>query len=84
MDRLAEIGRAWLAIPGMNAATMCPWPLLRAVRRLSRSISRPIKPLEGNDHTVSLLPEEFTAMVRQIRDIEESIGTAAPRRSFHR
>ena len=37
------------------------------------------KTLEGNDHTVSLLPEEFAAMVRQIRDIEESIGTAAPR-----
>ncbi|MEP4740492.1 N-acetylneuraminate synthase family protein [Saccharospirillum sp.] len=31
--------------------------------------------LEGNDHKVSLLPKEFTLMVRQIREIEESIGS---------
>ena len=35
--------------------------------------------LEGNDHTVSLLPEEFKAMVQQIREVETAIGSAAPR-----
>lgn len=35
--------------------------------------------LEGNDHKVSLLPKELTNMVRQIRDVEESLGSDDPR-----
>ncbi len=31
--------------------------------------------MEGNDHKVSLLPAEFAAMVRAIRDVESAIGT---------
>lgn len=30
--------------------------------------------MEGNDHKVSLLPDEFAEMVRGIRDIEEAMG----------
>jgi N-acetylneuraminate synthase len=30
--------------------------------------------MEGNDHKVSLLPDEFSQMVRAIRDIEEAMG----------
>jgi len=37
------------------------------------------KGLEGNDHKVSLLPDELTAMVRGIRDLEEGMGVAGPR-----
>ncbi|MDX1735561.1 MAG: N-acetylneuraminate synthase family protein, partial [Halioglobus sp.] len=33
--------------------------------------------LEGNDHTVSLLPDEFAQMVREVRVLEEALG--APR-----
>lgn len=33
------------------------------------------KNLEGVDHRVSLLPAEFAAMSRQIRDVESSLGT---------
>jgi len=32
------------------------------------------KSMEGNDHKVSLLPEEFTRMVEGIRQVEESLG----------
>ena len=35
--------------------------------------------MEGNDHKVSLLPDELTAMVRQTRELEEAMGSAAPR-----
>ena len=35
--------------------------------------------MEGNDHKVSLLPDEFAEMVRQIRAVEESIGQASAR-----
>ena len=36
--------------------------------------------MEGNDHKVSLLPDEFQAMVRAIRDVEEAMGSAGERR----
>lgn len=35
--------------------------------------------MEGNDHKVSLLPDELAAMVRQTRELEEAMGSAAPR-----
>jgi N-acetylneuraminate synthase len=35
--------------------------------------------MEGNDHQVSLLPEELEELVRGIREIEEARGTSAPR-----
>ncbi len=35
--------------------------------------------LEGNDHKVSLLPGEFAEMVQRVREVEEALGTAAPR-----
>ena len=35
--------------------------------------------MEGNDHKVSLLPEEFSTMVKLIRNVEEAIGTKEPR-----
>ena len=35
--------------------------------------------MEGNDHKVSLLPEEFAEMVRQIRNVEESMGHSMER-----
>lgn len=35
--------------------------------------------MEGNDHRVSLLPEEFATMVKGIREIEEAKGTKALR-----
>jgi len=38
------------------------------------------KSMEGNDHKISLLPEEFASMVKGIREIELAIGTAAERR----
>ncbi|MBT7624616.1 MAG: CBS domain-containing protein, partial [Flavobacteriaceae bacterium] len=37
------------------------------------------KNMEGNDHKVSLLPEEFSDMVVKIRDIEQSLGTSKAR-----
>ena len=37
------------------------------------------KGMEGNDHKVSLLPEEFQEMVLQIRSTEEAMGTGSAR-----
>ncbi len=38
------------------------------------------KSMEGNDHKVSLLPDEFARMVIGIRQVEEGLGTAEERR----
>ena len=79
MDRLAEIGQCLVGYSGHERGYHVP---VAAVARGAKIIEKHFttdKTLEGNDHTVSLLPEEFAAMVRQIRDVEESIGTAAPR-----
>ncbi len=38
------------------------------------------KSMEGNDHKVSLLPDEFARMVTGIRQVEESMGAAEDRR----
>ncbi len=35
--------------------------------------------MEGNDHKVSLLPEEFAEMVRQIRNVEQAMGQGRSR-----
>lgn len=35
--------------------------------------------MEGNDHKVSLLPEEFSSMVNAIRNVEQSLGTGGQR-----
>jgi len=35
--------------------------------------------LEGNDHRVSLLPDEFARMAEGIRQVEESLGTGSAR-----
>jgi len=37
------------------------------------------KTMEGNDHKVSLLPEEFKEMVTKIREVEESMGKSTER-----
>src|SRR5690606_7733492 len=35
--------------------------------------------MEGNDHKVSLLPDEFASMVEGIRQVEAALGTSSPR-----
>ena len=37
------------------------------------------KSMEGNDHKVSLLPDEFSRMVESIRNIEKAMGDASER-----
>ncbi len=79
MDRLAEIGQSLVGYSGHERGYHVP---IAAVARGAKIIEKHFtidKTLEGNDHTVSLLPDEFTAMVQQIREVEEAIGTAAPR-----
>ena len=75
MDRLAELGHCLIGYSGHERGFHVP---VAAVARGAKIIEKHItldKGWEGNDHKVSLLPEEFSMMVHQLREIEEALGT---------
>ncbi|MCL6423238.1 N-acetylneuraminate synthase family protein [Brachybacterium sp. JHP9] len=79
MDRLAELGDGIVGYSGHERGWHVP---VAAVARGAAIIEKHVtvdKSLEGNDHKVSLLPEELAQMVRQIRDLEEALGSDQPR-----
>ena len=79
MQRLAEIGHCPVGYSGHERGYHVP---LAAVALGATIIEKHLttdRTLEGNDHQVSLLPDELAAMVRQIREVEASLGTAEPR-----
>lgn len=74
MDRLAEIGQCIVGYSGHERGFHVP---IAAVARGARIIEKHFtvdREMEGNDHKVSLLPDEFAQMVQRIREVEESIG----------
>ncbi len=80
LDRLGEIGRCPVGYSGHERGISVA---LAAVARGAKVIEKHLtldKNMEGSDHKVSLLPEEFAAMVQGIRQIEAAVGNAEPRR----
>lgn len=80
LERLKEIGDCPVGYSGherdINIA-------IAAVAKGAKVIEKHFtvdKSMEGNDHKVSLLPQEFQAMVRGIRQVEEALGTAGERK----
>ena len=79
LDRLKEIGECPVGYSGHERGIATA---IAAVARGATVIEKHFtldKSLPGNDHKVSLLPEEFRAMVQGIREVEESLGSAAHR-----
>lgn len=79
MDRLAEIAQCIVGYSGHERGYHVP---IAAVARGAKIIEKHFTvdtTMEGNDHKVSLLPEDFAAMRRRIRETEESIGEGTPR-----
>lgn len=79
MDRLASLGSCPVGYSGHERGYHVP---IAAVARGAQIIEKHFtidKTLEGNDHQVSLLPEEFAEMVRRIREVELALGTDAAR-----
>ncbi|MDA4829606.1 MULTISPECIES: N-acetylneuraminate synthase family protein [Kocuria] len=80
MDRLAELGGCPVGYSGHERGSHVP---VAAVARGAHIVEKHFtvdRDMEGNDHAVSLLPHEFAQMVEQIRQVEQAIGTAEPRR----
>ncbi|UVY84833.1 N-acetylneuraminate synthase family protein [Brachybacterium sp. NBEC-018] len=79
MDRLAELGDCLVGYSGHERGWHVP---LAAVARGASIIEKHVtvdRTLEGNDHKVSLLPDELAEMVRRIREVEEALGSDRPR-----
>ena len=80
LSRLKEIGQCPVGYSGHERGMFVA---IAAVAKGAKVIEKHLtldKTMEGNDHKVSLLPEEFSDMVQGIRQIDESLGSAAQRR----
>lgn len=79
MDRLAELGHCPVGYSGHERGHHIP---VAAVARGAKIIEKHFtldRTMEGNDHKVSLLPDEFAEMVREIRDVEAALGVGGTR-----
>ncbi len=79
LSRLKEIGECSVGYSGHERGIAVP---IAAVALGAKMIEKHFtldKSMEGNDHKVSLLPEEFAMMVTQIRQVEESLGEGRSR-----
>ena len=74
MDHLRETGSCLIGYSGHERGINVS---LAAVARGAKVLERHFtlnQNMEGNDHRVSLLPDEFALMVKGVREIEESLG----------
>jgi sialic acid synthase SpsE/sugar phosphate isomerase/epimerase len=80
MERLRKLGGGLVGYSGHErgysvavAAVACGAKLIEKHFTVDRE-------MEGNDHRVSLLPQEFAQMVAGIREVEAAMGNASERR----
>lgn len=79
MDHLREIGKCPIGYSGHERGYSVP---VASVARGARIIEKHLtvdRNLEGNDHKVSLLPDEFKLMVDAVRQVEQALGTGGSR-----
>lgn len=80
MTRLAEIGKCPVGYSGHERGHHVPIAAVALGARIIEKHFTVDRAMEGNDHKVSLLPDEFADMVSQIRDVEAALGVIEPRR----
>jgi len=79
MDRLKEISQGPVGYSGHERGyEVCIAAVARGAKIIEKHLTLD-RNMEGNDHRVSLLPDEFTSMVKAIRNVEEAIGSGAER-----
>lgn len=79
LTRLAEIGRCPVGYSGHERGFHIPVAAVAMGAKIVEKHFTTDRGLEGNDHKVSLLPDEFAEMVVRIREVEDSLGSAEPR-----
>jgi N-acetylneuraminate synthase len=80
LDRLKAIGDCPVGYSGHERGIAVA---IAAVSRGAKVVEKHFtidRNLEGNDHRVSLLPDEFKVMVQGIREVEQAMGGDAARR----
>lgn len=79
MERLREISNSPVGYSGHERGYEVA---IAAIARGAKIIEKHFtldRNMEGNDHRVSLLPNEFAAMIKAIRNVEEALGSATGR-----
>jgi N-acetylneuraminate synthase len=79
LSHLKEIGRCPVGYSGHERGI---YVAIAAVVKGAKVIEKHLtldKTMEGNDHKVSLLPDEFAEMVQGIRQVEEALGRRTER-----
>ena len=79
MDRLKEIGDCLVGYSGHERGTSIALAAVACGAKVIEKHFTLDRKLEGNDHKVSLLPEEFKTMVEGIRQIEQAMGNKSTR-----
>lgn len=79
MQRMRSVTGALVGYSGHERGISVPVAAVTLGARVVEKHFTIDKSMEGNDHKVSLLPEEFAEMVKQIRQVEEALGNSDER-----
>lgn len=79
MDRLQEISKGVVGYSGHERGyEVCIAAVALGAKVIEKHLTLD-RTMEGNDHRVSLLPQEFAEMVKAIRNVESAVGLAKER-----
>ncbi|NHA68785.1 N-acetylneuraminate synthase family protein [Phycicoccus flavus] len=79
LPRLAELGDCPVGYSGHERGFHVPLAAVALGATIVEKHFTVDRSMEGNDHKVSLLPEEMREMVQRIREVEEALGGTGPR-----
>ncbi len=79
LERLAEIGRCPVGYSGHERGIHVPVAAIALGAKIIEKHFTFDRNMEGNDHKVSLHPDEFAEMVTKIREVEEALGGTGER-----
>ena len=80
MNRLKDLSGSLVGYSGHERGISVPIAAVALGAKIIEKHFTVDKEMEGNDHKVSLLPEEFSRMVTEIRSVEEAMGSASDRK----
>ncbi len=75
LKHLSDIGECIVGYSGHERGYHIPLAAVAMGAKIVEKHFTVDRNMEGNDHKVSLLPDEFKTMVTMIRDIEEAMGS---------
>lgn len=79
LPRLKELAGSVVGYSGHERGFAVPLAAVALGARIVEKHFTVDRNMEGNDHKVSLLPDEIAEMVRQIRNVEEAMGQGGER-----